>query len=454
MVRGSNLMSQRPETGFLDDMSDNDTGYAPPPPGYAASPPGAPAAPRPPLRRTEGDEKVIAGVAGGIARTLGIDPILVRVAFVVLAIFGGSGILLYLAGWIFIPDETDTDAAGTKFFRDTNPLVIAAIVVVGVIVVGPLFAWGMWDHNLGFGGTVLLLLVVAGVVALTRRGGSATASPAATSSAASSTATTMPSDRPTTPLPPVVGAPPPPAPPQAPYSPPPQPPTPPPPPKDKSVLGRLTLGVALLVAGALVALDLGDVISVDAVTVIASALAVVAIGLLVGAFVGRARGLIVLGIVLTIVLIPLSAIPDNLHWNTAKGSGDQFYRVQSVDDLQDEYSLGAGKLTLDLRDLSFEPAQNGPAKPVLPTLPSAVEVSVGAGEVRVLLPPNDELAVTVDAEVGVGAIDLPGEPEHGGLGAEGSWESQPSAASTDPVLHLDLSSGLGKVTVFEQGVQR
>ena len=86
-------------------MSDNDIGYAPPPPGYSPPPPGAAAPPRPPLRRTSGSDKVIGGVSGGIARTLGIDPILVRVAFVILTIFGGSGIVLYLAGWLFIPED-------------------------------------------------------------------------------------------------------------------------------------------------------------------------------------------------------------------------------------------------------------------------------------------------------------------------------------------------------------
>src|SRR5215210_5025213 len=150
-------------------MSENDTGYAPPPPGYSPPPPGTPAPPRPLLRRTNGDGKVVAGVAGGIARTLGIDPILVRVAFVVLAIFGGSGFLLYIAGWLFIPDEADADSAGERFFRDNNTLVIIAVVVAAVLIVGPLFAWGAWDGGLGFGGTVLLLLVIAGVVALSRR---------------------------------------------------------------------------------------------------------------------------------------------------------------------------------------------------------------------------------------------------------------------------------------------
>ena len=48
------------------------------------------------IRRTTGDRRV-AGVAGGLARHLDIDPLIVRVAFVVLTFFGGAGLLLYVA---------------------------------------------------------------------------------------------------------------------------------------------------------------------------------------------------------------------------------------------------------------------------------------------------------------------------------------------------------------------
>jgi phage shock protein C len=56
------------------------------------------------LRRSR-DDKVIAGVAGGLGRYLGVDPVIIRVAFVVLAVSGGSGLLLYLIGMIAIPEE-------------------------------------------------------------------------------------------------------------------------------------------------------------------------------------------------------------------------------------------------------------------------------------------------------------------------------------------------------------
>lgn len=51
---------------------------------------------------------MVAGVASGIARHLGIDPVLVRLAFVLLALAGAAGVLAYLIAWVVIPEE-DTE---------------------------------------------------------------------------------------------------------------------------------------------------------------------------------------------------------------------------------------------------------------------------------------------------------------------------------------------------------
>jgi phage shock protein PspC (stress-responsive transcriptional regulator) len=48
---------------------------------------------------------MIAGVAAGAARAFGVDPLIARIAFVVLTLFGAVGVVLYLAGWVLIPDE-------------------------------------------------------------------------------------------------------------------------------------------------------------------------------------------------------------------------------------------------------------------------------------------------------------------------------------------------------------
>jgi phage shock protein PspC (stress-responsive transcriptional regulator) len=66
-----------------------------------------------PLRRPFAG-RMLAGVAEGIGRYLGIDTTLVRIAFVVLVLFGGAGIPLYLAGLLLIPDEgSDQSIAGS-----------------------------------------------------------------------------------------------------------------------------------------------------------------------------------------------------------------------------------------------------------------------------------------------------------------------------------------------------
>jgi len=57
---------------------------------------------------------VVAGVAAGLARYLGVDVMIIRLAFVVLAIAGGAGIPLYLAGLLLIPEEgSEVSIAGS-----------------------------------------------------------------------------------------------------------------------------------------------------------------------------------------------------------------------------------------------------------------------------------------------------------------------------------------------------
>jgi phage shock protein PspC (stress-responsive transcriptional regulator) len=68
-----------------------------------AGAPGADSGPRS-LSRPE-DDRMLAGVASGLARYLGVDVLPVRIALAVLCFVGGIGLPLYLAGWLLIPDE-------------------------------------------------------------------------------------------------------------------------------------------------------------------------------------------------------------------------------------------------------------------------------------------------------------------------------------------------------------
>lgn len=137
------------------------------------------------LYRSQTD-KVFGGVAGGLAEYFDIDVVLARVVFVLLALFGGSGGLIYIVLWIAIPkrpfsfssyssdnandstssgpdtDETSTfDILDKKPAKQNNTGLIAGVVLIllGVLFLGDkLLPWynlaDLWP----------LLLVVVGVI--------------------------------------------------------------------------------------------------------------------------------------------------------------------------------------------------------------------------------------------------------------------------------------------------
>lgn len=114
-------------------------------------------------RRSRSDRK-IAGVAGGLGRALGVDPILIRVAFVVLALFGGSGVLLYCIGWLVMPaDEDEASAVQALAGRgrsSVSPALAVVLVIVALASAGSAFSWGVpfWPVAIA-AGVVFLLLV-------------------------------------------------------------------------------------------------------------------------------------------------------------------------------------------------------------------------------------------------------------------------------------------------------
>jgi phage shock protein C len=62
-------------------------------------------------------DRMLAGVAAGTARYLGVDITLVRIAFVVLTFFGGAGVAAYLAGWLLIPEEGSEQSIASQFIQ-------------------------------------------------------------------------------------------------------------------------------------------------------------------------------------------------------------------------------------------------------------------------------------------------------------------------------------------------
>lgn len=64
--------------------------------------------------------RAVAGVAGGLGEFFGVDPVIVRVIFAILAIAGGGGVLIYVLLWIFVPYRTEGEFTGSSNPQESN----------------------------------------------------------------------------------------------------------------------------------------------------------------------------------------------------------------------------------------------------------------------------------------------------------------------------------------------
>ena len=393
----------------------------PPPPSGTDAPP-----PRPPLRRRP-DEAVLGGVAAGIARSLDLDVALVRVAMVVLALpMDGLGVIAYLAAWALIPADAVPEGDGARPVRRGAGLWIGAgLVGLGALLalerLGDTWGWGAWRPWRWFAADLVLPLglVVVGAL-LWWRAGEAGETPAAPRTAA-----------------------------------PPARVRPGRPEAEDSRLAPLSLGLALMVTGGLWTTDGMDVTALGATRIAAAGLLVLALGLLVGTVTGRARGLILPGAVLGVVVLALLGAARVGDAPLGTPGVSTLERPTGVADLPpDGYAWGAGDVVLDLRRLDAPTllAADGPVvvraelgvgtlEVVVPRgIGLDVAASVGIGTLRV--DPDAELA----AEVGIGRLDVPGSDQRGlGLRRDGDT----SAADAGPTLLLRLEVGVGRVVVTE-----
>ncbi|HLE89054.1 MAG TPA: PspC domain-containing protein [Candidatus Limnocylindria bacterium] len=102
-------------------------------------------APRPRLERSRSD-RLIGGVAAGIAHHLGVEPNVIRVAFVLLSLPFGFGVVVYLLTWLLAPLQAAEPTASPAARRVIPPTLSqalgAALILVGVVIV--LFVSGFW----------------------------------------------------------------------------------------------------------------------------------------------------------------------------------------------------------------------------------------------------------------------------------------------------------------------
>ena len=133
-----------------------------------------------PLFERSSDDRVVAGVCGGIAARLAVDATLVRLVFAILALAGGAGILVYLALWIYARGRRALPAAA--LFAVASAAILFALGLSGTALLGATLLVAGLATVLAGGGSLrpggslprlgIVLLIAGAVIFLARRGAS------------------------------------------------------------------------------------------------------------------------------------------------------------------------------------------------------------------------------------------------------------------------------------------
>jgi phage shock protein PspC (stress-responsive transcriptional regulator) len=334
------------------------------------------------------DGRWLGGVAAGLGRYFDLSPTIYRIAFVALALAGGTGILLYLAAWLVIPDEHETEsiaASALERERDhpTRAVGLAIIAFVVILVLGEARVWP--DP-----GNIWLAAAVAGAALvwwhLGGRPGRGDA-PAEGSPAAAPAAATV----------------------------------------RRESLFPLAAGGVLITIGAVALLDIAGAWNADWRYVLGGIL--VGLGAIVaaGAFLHRSvAGVLGLGLLVVPALLASVAVRVPLF----EGIGDREAHPTTIAALDDRYSLGIGDYFVDLSDLA------------LPAGETHVKATLGIGDLVVHVP--SDVAVDVDGRASAGQVVLFGR-FHDGTAVHDHAEE--SGTASQRVLVLDAHVGFGRVTV-------
>lgn len=395
-----------------------------------------------------------AGVAAGLARRLGVDPLVVRAGFILFSLFFGMGVTLYLVLWLLMPDERGAISLERALKHGEGHSIFLLIVTVIAVVGG----WGNDGHGLRLGGLIVLAALVWWYLTRTPSGrafrssrpwapppppassatgpspepDAGTADPATTSypppgamstgnAAANAGATAQPYDG----TPPWGG-----------------PVAVPRPPRERVrgigfPVGLLVLGLAMVAA--VVFTEVGKAAAWPGnhlAAGIAAGLGVLGLGILIAGLAGRRVGWLAPFAVLAMASsLSLTAVPAAL--NAPWQAGDQVHRVTTLTSPAD-FQLGAGQLLVDLSSADYK------ATPGV----DHVRATLGLGDLTLVVPEGANVQVNAAARAGdVRAIDsnqANGQFDRGGTAIR---ETLTYGAAGPPDLVVDAEVGLGQITI-------
>ncbi|HEX3649434.1 MAG TPA: PspC domain-containing protein [Pseudonocardiaceae bacterium] len=397
--------------------------------------------------------RVIAGVAAGIGRRYAIDPVIVRVALVCSAIYGGAGLLAYLLGWLFLTAEEDEVSPFEALLGRGHSSTSKGLTVVLCIALIPAGDFVFGGHYSTLAGVIVLLAALFLLHRYRGHLGQVHTGPAPTGGdqEARPMTGTVPTDGTTGPQdavpadarvedavpttntePPAwdpLGA--------APFAwdlPEPTPAEPeqprPAPRRHKSRVGLATVGLLFVTAAAFAVFgtDNGWATPPHVIGVLT---AVAGIGLVTSAFLHGGRGLIWLAALLCAGAFAATATGIN-GWH---GAGDNTFRPTSVQHVRPVYQQSVGNLRVDLSDLP--PAGN-----------VHTSVRLGAGNLTVVVP--KDARVTAVCQTKVGDVDCLGV-HTSGAGNPSVTANQQPASGDRLTIQLGVRDGAGQVRVTTNG---
>lgn len=200
--------------------------------------------------------------------------------------------------------------------------------------------------------------------------------------------------------------------------------TPPAPePPRRTSTGRIIAGTLIVLFGAGWLADIAGWFELRWDLVLPTILIILGLGIMYGASRTDVGGLVVVGVILSLVVIVTGAIPAT-PWN---GVGEILEAPDTLAELEATYEHGVGEMTIDFRQLEV-------------TQDAEVEISLAVGSLTVFAPDNAIIDVTASA--GIGEVTVLDETRSG---------FGPSIDRVDgfgwPTLKLDVSTGIGDVEV-------
>lgn len=398
------------------------------------------------IRRAR-DDRMVSGVCEGLSRHLDIDPLVVRVVFAALTLFGGAGVVLYCLAWLTIPSEDSYDStASTWLRRDPERILVAGLAIAAVAAVATMIGAIGFSAPNPFPAIVIGLLALIVFAVLTRRSHD-TSAPATTPASVD--------DEPTTVLPMTStdvaehqqDEHPAPLPVEAPRRPwwrrpggtgpngpaQPSPPVAPPPPRPKRPRREPShlLGATL----AMIALALGTVWVIDETVAEqlppslypGTALGIIAAALLVGTWFGRSRFLIFLGLVATFLTVVSTVVGPGPY-------GEAAYRPTSAADVRSSYRHGAGLIVVRLDDVQDPTALDG----------RLIDVESSVGQVDVIVPSSVDATIRAHVDGGeiTGLSDI--APRRG----SSQTATLVPRDDADPNVTIDIELTFGQINIL------